>query len=91
MDASCFVALYEGRKVGKGSNMSYVLVGKTETITHEPKYVPCIACLTYSPEFVKRFILYNKNQSIRFEVYETDGNKSNDISTDIFCVCLNSS
>lgn len=84
MDASCFVALYEGRKVGKGNNMSYVLVGKTETITHEPKYALCILCLTHSPEFVKRFILYNKNQNIRFEVYETDGDKSSDISIDIF-------
>lgn len=33
-----------------------------------------------SPEFVKRFLLYNKGQSLRFEVYETNGKDSNNIS-----------
>ena len=34
-----------------------------------------------SPEFIERFVIYNKNQSLKFDVYETNGEKNPDIST----------
>lgn len=36
--------------------------------------------LTGSPEFVKRFVIYNKNQSLKFDVYDTNGERNQDIS-----------
>lgn len=37
VDGSCYVAVYESRKMGKSNKRSFVLVGNTETITNEPK------------------------------------------------------
>ena len=37
VDGSCFVAIYEERRIGGTRKMEYVLVDTTETITHEPK------------------------------------------------------
>ena len=34
-----------------------------------------------SPEFIERFVIYNKNQSLKFDVYDTNGEKNPDIST----------
>ena len=33
-----------------------------------------------SPEFIERFMIYNKNQSLKFDVYDTNGEKNPDIS-----------
>lgn len=33
-----------------------------------------------SPEFIERFVIYNKNQSLKFDVYDTSGEKNPDIS-----------
>lgn len=38
IDGSCYVAVYEQRKLGGTRKKGYVLVDTTETITHEPKY-----------------------------------------------------
>lgn len=38
IDGSCYVAVYEERKLGGTRKRGYVLVDTTETITHEPKY-----------------------------------------------------
>ena len=38
IDASCYVVVYESRKIGNSKKEGYVLVGKTETITNEPWY-----------------------------------------------------
>ena len=37
IDGSCYVAVYEQRKLGGTRKKGYVLVDTTETITHEPK------------------------------------------------------
>lgn len=37
VDGSCFVAIYEERRIGGTRKREYVLVDTTETITHEPK------------------------------------------------------
>ena len=34
-----------------------------------------------SPEFIERFVIYNKIKSIKFDVYDTNGEKKPDIST----------
>ena len=44
VDASCYVAIYESRKMGKSNKRNYVLVGNTETILHEPKYPLLYIC-----------------------------------------------
>ena len=69
VDGSCYVAVYESRKIGNSSTRGYVLVGKTETIAIDP-----------NPEFVRHIALTNKNQDLRFEVYESKGSKNQDIS-----------
>lgn len=38
VDGSCYVAVYESRKLGNSNKRGFVLVGKTETVTTEPKY-----------------------------------------------------
>ena len=38
VDGSCYVAVYENRKIGNSSKRGFVLVGKTETIAIDPKY-----------------------------------------------------
>ena len=39
VDGSCYVAVYENRKIGNSSKRGYALVGKTETIAIDPKYI----------------------------------------------------
>ena len=39
IDASCFVAVYESRFIGTSKKQEYVLVGVTEVIVQDPKYV----------------------------------------------------
>ena len=44
VDGSCFVAIYEERRIGGTRKREYVLVDTTETITHEPKYFLLSEC-----------------------------------------------
>ena len=44
IDASCYVAVYEERRIGNTNKHEFVLLGQTELIVNEPKYSVSMTC-----------------------------------------------